>query len=85
MSSAVSVTTLTTTPIHSSLAKTRTRTKKREVVADYLPDPKTAGIHNSLLGTRVTGHMSFVEIRLVSSGINRTISNTSHPSPISRI
>jgi len=65
--------------------KMRTRMKTKKGVANYLPDPKKAGIHNSLLGTRVTDHTSFVGIRLVSSGINRTMLNTSHPSPISRI
>lgn len=65
--------------------KMRTKMKTKKGAANYLPVPKKAGIHNSLLVTRVTDHTSFVGIRLVSSGINRTMLNTSHPSPISRI
>ena len=62
----------------------RTRKMKRkERVAVYLPAPKKGETHNLLLGTRVTDHMSFGEIRLVSSGINEMRSNTSHQSPIS--
>ena len=57
--------------------------KRKERVAVYLPAPKKGEIHNLLLGTRVTDHMSFGEIRLVSSGINEMRSNTSHQSPIS--
>jgi hypothetical protein len=64
----------------------RTKRKKRKKgVADYLLDLKKAEIHSSLLGTKVTGHMSSVEIRLESSDINKTMSNTSHPSPTSLI
>jgi len=84
MSLAVSAATHTITPTHISCVKMRTR-KRKKGTASYRPDPKKAGTRNSLLGTRVTGHTSFVEIRLVSSGINRTRSNMSRPSPISRI
>ena len=87
MSLAVSAATRTITPTYMSYSKTRTRkTKRKNRAASLHPDPrKEAGIRNSLLGTRVTGHTSFVEIRLASSGINRTRSNMSRPSPISRI
>lgn len=85
MNLAVSAVTQTITPTHISYAKTRTRTKMKKRAASYRPDPKKAGIRNSLLGTRVTGHTSSVEIRLVSSGINLPRSNMSRPSPISRI
>ena len=85
MSLAVSAATHTITPTHISYVKMRTRTKRKKRAASYRPDPKKAGIPNSVLGTRVTGHTSFVEIRLVSSGINRPRSNMSRPSPISRI
>jgi hypothetical protein len=56
--------------------KMRMRMKKKAWAAVYLPAPKKGEIRNSLLGTRVTGHTSFGEIRLVSSGINRTKLNT---------
>jgi hypothetical protein len=84
MSLAVSAATQTITPTHISCVKMRTR-KRKKGTASYRPDPKKAGTRNSLSGTRATGHTSFVEIRLVSSGINWTRSNMSRPSPISRI
>ena len=72
-------------PTNSCYAKMRMRMKKRKAwAAVYLPAPKKGEIRNLLLGTRVTGHTSFGEIRLVSSGINRTTLNTSPQSPISR-
>ena len=58
--------------------------KKKDRVAVYLPAPKKGEIHNLPLGTRVRGHTSFGEIRLVFSGINRMRLNTSRQSPISR-
>jgi hypothetical protein len=57
--------------------------KRKEGVAVYLPAPRKGGIHNLLLGIRVTGHTSFGEIRLVSSGINRKRLNTLRQSPTS--
>ena len=86
MSLEVSAAIHTITPTYISYSKMRTRKRKRKNRAASLhPDPrKEVGIHNSLLGTRVTDPTSFVEIRLVSSGINRTTLNTSPRSPISR-
>jgi hypothetical protein len=73
-------------PTNYYYAKMRMRMKKRKAwAAVYLPAPKEREIRNSLLGTRVTGHTSSGEIRLVSSGINRTRLNTSPQLPISRI
>lgn len=86
MSLAVSAATHTISPAHISSVKMRTRkTKRKKGAASYRLDPKKAGTRNSLLGTRATGHTLFVEIRLVSSDINGTRSNMSHPSLISRI
>jgi len=72
-------------PTNYYYVKMRMRMKKRKAwAAVYLLAPKKGEIRNLLLGTRVTGHTSFGEIRLVSSGINRTTLNTSPQSPISR-
>jgi hypothetical protein len=71
-------------PINYYYAKMRMRMKKRKAwEAVYLPAPKKDEIRNLLLGTRVTGHTSFGEIRLVSSGINRKRLNTLRQSPTS--
>jgi len=81
----VSASAATIVPTNYYYAKMRMRMKKRKGrAAVNLSASKKGEIHNLLLGTRVTGHTSFGEIRSVSSGINRTRLNMSRQSPISR-